>query len=111
MDGTVWRLDWLKAIVTERSRIEKWNCLRFTPMPIASSKPLRMRNSVAVRSSSLAQVAYDDLRDTLQIEFRDGTAYQYADVPIRIYHDLLRADSKGAYFNQYIRSRFPHAVI
>jgi hypothetical protein len=85
--------------------------LRFTQMPIVSSKPLRMMNSVAVRSSSLAQIAYDGLRAILQIEFRDGTAYQYDGVPFRIYHDLLRADSKGVYFNQYIRSRFPPAVI
>jgi hypothetical protein len=80
-------------------------------MPIASSQPLRMMNSVTIRSSSLAQVAYDGLRAILQIEFRDGTVYQYVGVPLQTYHDLLRADSKGAYFNQYIRSRFPHAVL
>jgi hypothetical protein len=35
------------------------------------------------------------------VEFRDGTTYQYADVPVETYHDLLQADSKGAYFNRY----------
>jgi hypothetical protein len=80
-------------------------------MPIASSQPLRMMTSVTIRSSSLAQVAYDGLRAILQIEFRDGTVYQYVGVPLQTYHDLLRADSKGAYFNQYIRSCFPHAVL
>ena len=80
-------------------------------MPIAISKPLRMMNPVAVRSSSLVEVAYDGRRAILQVEFRDGTAYQYANVPLRIYHDLLGAPSKGLYFNHYIRSRFPHTVI
>ena len=70
-----------------------------------------MMNSVAVRSSSLAQVAYDGRRAILQVEFRDGTAYQYVGVPLRTYDDLLRADSKGAYFNRNIRSRFPHTIL
>jgi len=80
-------------------------------MPIAISNPLQMINPVTVRSSSLAQVAYDGRRAMLQVEFRDGTAYQYAGVPLWTYHELLRADSKGAYFNHHIRNRFPHAVL
>ena len=80
-------------------------------MPIAISKPLRLMNPVAVRSSSLAQVAYDSRQSILQVEFRDGTAYGYAGVPLATYHDLLRADSKGAYFNRHIRSLFPYAVL
>ena len=68
-------------------------------------------NPVVVRSSSLAQVAYDGRRAILQVEFRDGTAYQYADVPLRIYHDLLRASSKGTYFNHHIRDHFTHTLL
>jgi hypothetical protein len=74
-------------------------------------KTLRMMNPVAVRSSSLAQVDYDSRRATLQVAFRDGTAYQYAGVPLRTYRGLLHADSKGAYFNQHIRSLFPHEML
>jgi hypothetical protein len=44
-------------------------------------------------------------------EFRDGSAYQYANVPQRTYHELLRAGSKGAYFNHNIRSHFPYALL
>jgi len=71
-------------------------------------KPLPTTNLVALRSSSLAHVAYDRHREILHVEFRDGTAYQYATVPIQTYHDLLRADSKGSYFNLHIRSCYPH---
>lgn len=78
-------------------------------MPIA--KPLRMINPVEVRSSSLARLSYDRRQAILQVEFRDGTAYQYAGVPLRTYHSLLQADSKGAYFNHFIRSRFPYAAL
>jgi hypothetical protein len=76
-------------------------------MPIAISTPLQMRNPMMVRSSSLAQVAYDSCRAELQVEFRDGTAYLYGGVPLWAYQEFLRADSKGAYFNHYIRNRFP----
>ena len=53
---------------------------------------------------------YDSRRATLQVAFRDGTAYQYAGVPRRTYRDLLQADSKGARFNQHIRSLFPYEM-
>ena len=78
-------------------------------MPIA--KPLGMTNPVEVRSSSLARLSYDRQQATLQVEFRDGTKYQYSGVPFRTYQSLLQADSKGSYFNHYIRSRFPHTAI
>ena len=52
---------------------------------------------VTVRSSSLAQIACDGRRAILQVEFRDGTACQYAGVPLGTYQELLQADSKGAY--------------
>jgi KTSC domain len=71
-------------------------------------KPLPTTNRVALRSSSLAHVAYDRYRKILQVEFRDGTVYQYVTVPIQTYYDLLRADSKGSYFNLHIRSCYPH---
>ena len=80
-------------------------------MPIAISNPLQMINPVTVRSSSLAQVAYDGRRAMLQVEFRDGAVYQYATVPIQTYRDLLRATSKGSYFNLHIRGRYPHAAL
>jgi len=64
-----------------------------------------------MQSSSLAQVAYDPRRSILQVEFRDGTTYQYANVPVETYQDLLQADSKGAYFNRYVRSIFCHAPL
>jgi KTSC domain len=76
-----------------------------------NAKSMRMMNPVAVRSSSLAQLAYDRRAAILQVKFCDGTAYQYAGVPLRTYHDLLRANSKGAFFNHYIRRRFPHVAL
>jgi hypothetical protein len=78
------------------------------PIPFAS---LLLIDTVAVVSSALANVAYDCLRSILQVTFRDGSIYQYLDVPVHVFEDLLRADSKGAYLNSHIRRRFPHRIL
>ena len=79
-------------------------------MPLISS-PSPALDTVAPESSALAKVAYDNQRATLHVEFRDGAVYQYFAVPRDTYQDLLRADSKGVYCNQYIRSAFRHAIL
>jgi hypothetical protein len=63
----------------------------------------------AVESTTLAAVAYDADRELLQLEFRDRTVYQYFEVPVDVYKALLRAPSKGYYFNRAIRGQFAYA--
>ena len=53
-----------------------------------------------VESTLLAAVAYDTRRKLLQLELRNQVIYQYFGVPVAVYEDLLRAPSKGQYFNQ-----------
>jgi hypothetical protein len=67
--------------------------------------------SVPVRSSLLATAGYDSGQSILQLELRDGAVYQYFDVPEEIYHRLLAAESKGNYFNRYIRGHFRYALL
>jgi hypothetical protein len=63
---------------------------------------------VSLESSLLAWVRYDAVRRNLQVQFRSGERYLYFQVPPVCYHDLLEADSKGAYFNRHIRNCFPY---
>ena len=56
-----------------------------------------------VQSSDLLSVGYDERTLTLEIEFRDGSIYQYTRIPKQVYVELMSADSKGTYFSQYIR--------
>lgn len=65
---------------------------------------------IAVDSTTLHTVAYDGDRELLQIEFRDRSIYQYFGVPNDVHEALLRAPSKGRYFNQVIRDRFAYAA-
>jgi hypothetical protein len=68
-----------------------------------------MLKAVAVESTTLATVAYDPAQHVLQLEFRDRTIYHYRGVSAEVHDALLRAPSKGAYFNRVIRSHFAGA--
>lgn len=57
-----------------------------------------------VNSSSLATVGYDHFTGTLEIEFHDGSVYQYFDVPAYVYTGLMSMGSHGYYFQTFIKN-------
>lgn len=59
------------------------------------------RNSVS--SSNLASVGYDETQNILEVEFLDGSVYQYFGVPPHIYEGLMSASSHGTFLSQYIK--------
>lgn len=61
---------------------------------------------IPVDSSTLQDVSYDTERRRLILTFTSGSVYEYADVPVTIVRDLLEAESKGRYFNTYIRDQY-----
>jgi hypothetical protein len=67
-------------------------------------------NRVMVESTTLLSLAYDEARELLELEFRSGSIYQYVGVPAAVHEALLKASSKGIYFNQSIRGLFPYAL-
>ena len=69
------------------------------------SDPVAIRT--VVESSLLASVDYSS-NQTLHLNFRSGSTYRYFDVPHAVVQELIAAESKGAYFNQHIRNRFPY---
>jgi hypothetical protein len=66
---------------------------------------------VTVESTTLATIAYDESRELLQLEFCSRAVYVYFSVPPAAHQALLDAPSKGRYFNQAIRGRFPYRPI
>ena len=68
-------------------------------------------NVTVVASTTLATVAFDEADEILQLEFRSCEVYQYFEVPAEVHQGLLRAPSKGRYFNGEIRGRFRHARV
>lgn len=57
-----------------------------------------------VSSTSIDRVEWT--AGKLTIWFDSGGRYDYFGVPEHVYTGLLRAESKGRYFNQFIRDRY-----
>lgn len=62
-----------------------------------------------VTSEAVAQIEYDAPAQTLFVRFTSGEWYAYFDVPARTHADFVAADSKGRFFQDHIRDRFPFA--
>jgi hypothetical protein len=67
--------------------------------------------AITVESTALATVGYDEARELLQVEFCGRAIYQFFGVPVAVHEGLLGSPSKGSYFNQAIRGRFPFCRI
>jgi hypothetical protein len=57
-----------------------------------------------VESSNLRSVGYDAERSLMEVEFKNGSIYQYKGVPQAVYDELMRANSHGQYFNSKIKN-------
>ena len=60
-------------------------------------------NREPVTSSNLAAVGYDEATKTLEVEFKNGTIYEYYSVPMSVYAGLMSAPSAGKYFNAHVK--------
>ena len=60
----------------------------------------------AVESTTMRSVGDDSARQILEVEFTSGAVYQYLEVPAAVFDGLMRAESKGRYFNQEIRDDY-----
>lgn len=61
---------------------------------------------VPVISSDIAAMGFDPVMNELQIQFRTGRIYSYANVPQDLYNSLVTAPSIGSFFAQFIK-KFP----
>jgi hypothetical protein len=66
---------------------------------------------IQVDSSNVAAVGYDEGSSTLQVEFNNGAAYQYFDIPESIFEGLRDADSVGAYLAAHIKGSYRYSKV
>lgn len=62
-----------------------------------------------VESSNLKSVGYDG--QNLFVEFGKGSIYVYYEVPLELYTELLKAESKGKYLNSNIKNVYRYEKI
>jgi hypothetical protein len=55
-----------------------------------------------INSSNLARTEYDTADKTMIAEFKNGSRYEYEDVPHEVYAEFRLSESQGKYFNTKI---------
>jgi hypothetical protein len=64
-----------------------------------------------VDSSLIRSVGYDLASSVLEVEFVEGRVYEYYDVPLSVYSELMNAGSKGEYFNEHVKDMYPYGEV
>lgn len=92
--------------------VEAFEGLQHLNEIVAQSKPLpSSEESIAmlsVNSSMANAVGYDTDNNILQVEFHNGTVYQYSGVDEDTWEDLHQTDSIGKFFNENIRGKYQY---
>lgn len=65
----------------------------------------------AVASTNIISAGYDQATQTLEVEFMNGTVYQYYNVEQTIFDQFMQASSKGAFLNTYLRNAYPFSRV
>ena len=59
-------------------------------------------------SSIILSWKYDFQSECLTVNFRNGAIYDYWDVPEQVIEDFREAESKGQFFNHFIRNNYAY---
>lgn len=62
---------------------------------------------IPVSSSAISAVGYDSKTLRMKITFAQGHSYDFCRVHQHIFDGLMRAHSKGTYYNDNIKDRYP----
>jgi hypothetical protein len=62
-------------------------------------------------SSNVARISYEEKSSTLEVEFHNGSIYQYYDVPEQIWEAFKAADSKGQFIHQNLKGQYRYARV
>jgi hypothetical protein len=68
-----------------------------------------LRNPIA--STNIVSIGYDAANETLEVEFLNGSVYQYFNVPTQLFDQLMLSGSKGQFLNVYIKNFYPYSRV
>jgi hypothetical protein len=88
-----------------RSQNPCWALLRPSRTRLPEKEIEQMEREM-VSSSTVVSIGYDQLTETLEVEFKNGI-YQYYNVPSVVHQQFMESPSKGQFLHLYIKNAFP----
>jgi hypothetical protein len=88
-----------------RAQNPLWASIRPTRTMLQPEEITEMEREM-VDSSTILSVGYEPGSETLEVEFKGTGTYQYYNVPISIHQEFMASDSKGKFFNVYIKNAY-----
>lgn len=64
-----------------------------------------------VDSSMILAINYDKTMELLELELHSGAIWRFRDVPDILVEDMLKAPSKGKFYNAWLRDLFTREVV
>ena len=61
-----------------------------------------------IESSNLVKTEYDIETQSMIVEFKNGTKYEYEKVPHRVYSEFRLSESQGKYFSSSISKTYKY---
>lgn len=61
-----------------------------------------------IQSSNIVESVYNMESQIMTVKFKNGTEYQYKDVPHKVYTQFRMAESQGKYFTSEISKKFDY---
>jgi len=61
-----------------------------------------------IQSTNVVKTEYDTLTKKLVVEFKNGTKYEYDEVPHQIYTQFRMSESQGKFFSSKIAKSFKY---
>ncbi len=68
-------------------------------------------NREPVGSSTIVGIGYDEPSQTLEVEFKTGSVYQYYNVTLALFEQLMQASSKGQFLAYQIKNAYPYSRV
>lgn len=62
-------------------------------------------------SSNIRRFSYEASTSTLLVEFKNGGAYKYFDVPSHVFDQMKVASSKGQFLAQVVKGTYRYARV
>ncbi|WP_205510693.1 KTSC domain-containing protein [Longitalea arenae] len=62
-------------------------------------------------SATVAKIGYEHSNAALEVEFHNGTVYQYFDVPEQVWEAFKASASKGEFLNNTLKGQFRYSRV